>query len=204
MKCMSTTLRSLCVLTPLVLAVTGIESRYLKDWWLENLVVGALLLALALAHKRLPLSNFSYLMLFAFLCAHEYGALYSYSDTPAGDWMKVWLHSDRNDFDRLIHLLFGLMLTVPVYEMWNTVVRPQGWLVYVLPIQSIVTASAIYEVLEWVVASVVDPASGAEFIGAQGDEWDSPKDMALAALGSLAAMAIIGTVRLVRAGRRRG
>ena len=81
---MSRLLRTLCVLLPLVLAVTGFRSRILADWWLENLVVFAALLALALAYKRVPLSNFSWLLIFLFLCAHEYGAFYSYSDVPVG------------------------------------------------------------------------------------------------------------------------
>jgi uncharacterized membrane protein YjdF len=64
MKDMSVTLRALCVLTPLVMAVPGFRSNPLADWWLENLAVFAVLLAMAAAYKYLPLSNLSYLLLF--------------------------------------------------------------------------------------------------------------------------------------------
>jgi putative membrane protein len=53
------------------MAITGFQSSLLADWWLENLVVFVLLLGMALAHKRLQLSNLSYLLLFVFLCTHE-------------------------------------------------------------------------------------------------------------------------------------
>ena len=194
MRGMSATLRALCVLTPLVMAVTGFRSDLLADWWLENPVVFAVLLGMSLAYKHLPLSNTSYLLLFVFLCAHEYGAAYRYSSAPLGEWMKPWLHSERNHYDRLVHFLFGLLLTLPVYETFRILTRLRGRLAYLLAFQCVLAASAIYEILEWVVASRVDPGLGLEFIGAQGDVWDSPEDMAMAAAGSLIAVALIAGV----------
>ena len=193
---MSVTLRALCVLTPLVMAVTGFRSDLLADWWLENLVVFVLLLGMAAAYKHLPLSNASYLLLFVFLCAHEYGALYRYSSAPLGEWMKPWLGTERNHYDRLVHFLFGLLLTLPVYETFRIITRLRGGILYVLAFQCVLATSATYEILEWVVASRVSPELGLEFIGAQGDAWDSPEDMAMAAVGSLIAVALIASVGL--------
>ncbi len=42
---------------------------------------------------------------------------------------------------------------------------------------------ALYEVAEWVVAGLVDPRLGLEFIGAQGG-WDAAKDMGIAFVGA--------------------
>jgi putative membrane protein len=112
----SVTLRALCVLTPLVLAIPGFRSQILADWWLENLVVFVFLLALALSWRLTRLSNTSYLLLFLFLCAHEYGALWSYSNVPLGELAKPFLHTDRNHYDRLVNFLFGLLITYPAYE----------------------------------------------------------------------------------------
>jgi hypothetical protein len=48
----------------------------------------------------------------------------------------------------------------------------------------------VYEVVEWLVAAIVDPAAGTAFLGTQGDEWDAQKDMALALAGGLAGAAL--------------
>jgi putative membrane protein len=45
--------------------------------------------------------------------------------------------------------------------------------------------SLIYELIEWLAASVVAPEVGQAYLGTQGDVWDAQKDMALATLGSL-------------------
>lgn len=184
-------IRALCVLTPLVLAITGFNAHVLADWWLENLVVFVFLLGVALGNRRLGLSNTSFLFLFLFLCAHEYGAFYAYSEAPLGEWAKPILHTNRNHFDRLVHFLFGLLLTLPFREVFDRAAGLRGWLRYLLPVQCIMALSAVYEIIEWLVAVNVDPVLGAEFVGAQGDEWDSPEDMAMALAGTSLAVAIM-------------
>jgi putative membrane protein len=180
------------------MAAAGFRSQALADFWLENAAVAVVLLGLVLAHKRLPLSNLSYLLIFAFLCAHEYGASYRYVEAPIGEWMKPWFGSSRNHYDRLVHFLFGLLITLPVYEAAVLLVRVRGWLSYLLPVQFVMMGSAFYEITEWVVAVNVDPALGVEFIGAQGDLWDSSKDMAIAMVGALTAVSILAIVKAFR------
>jgi putative membrane protein len=51
--------------------------------------------------------------------------------------------------------------------------------VYFLVVQFVMALGALYEVAAWIVAGAVDPQSGLEFIGAQGDGWDAAKDMGL-------------------------
>jgi putative membrane protein len=45
--------------------------------------------------------------------------------------------------------------------------------------------SAIYEVLEWLLAIIAAPEVADRHNGQQGDAWDAQKDMALAIVGSL-------------------
>lgn len=191
-------LRVLCVLLPVMMAAAGFRAQALADFWLENAVVALVLLGLVLAHKRLPLSNLSYLLIFIFLCAHEYGASYRYVEAPIGEWMKPWFGASRNHYDRLVHFLFGLLITVPVYEAAGLLLRVRGWLSYLLPVQFVMMGSALYEIMEWIVAVNVDPGLGIEFIGAQGDPWDSSKDMAIALVGALAAVSMLATVKAFR------
>ena len=55
---------------------------------------------------------------------------------------------------------------------------------------SAITYSGSFEILEWIVARVVDPKAGAAYLGTQGDEFGSQKDVALAASGALIALGL--------------
>lgn len=182
-------IRAICVLLPLVFAISGFNARLVADFWLENLVVFVALLILALEHRKFPLSSASWLTIFVFLCAHEYGAMYGYSDTPLGEWAKDWLHTTRNHYDRLVHFLYGVLITWPIIESNRN--RGRRW-PSLDALQWILATSALYEILEWLVASIVASDLAAEFVGAQGDAFDSPKDMAAAGLGSLLAVLTSG------------
>jgi putative membrane protein len=58
--------------------------------------------------------------------------------------------------------------------------------------------SSCYEMAEAGMASILTPERGEEFVGMQGDIWDSQKDMLMAGLGSLLAMIIVAAVRYCR------
>ena len=74
------------------------------DWALENALVCCFILALIWSYRKLPLSDLSYLCILVYLVLHEWGAHYKYSDVPLGEWMKVWLHTHRNHYDRIVAL----------------------------------------------------------------------------------------------------
>lgn len=175
--------RLLCLAVPLVMAVSAFDSEMMIDWWLENALVFVLLAALIYNHRLLPLSNLAYWQIFVFLCFHEWGAHHKYADVPLGEWIKPWFQTTRNHYDRVMHLLYGLTFTHPMFEFFSR--RATGWIRYALPLQAILATSATYEIIEWGVASTVNPEIGTEFVGAQGDPWDAEKDMALALGGSL-------------------
>ena len=46
-----------------------------------------------------------------------------------------------------------------------------------LPVFTVTACSAIYEMVEALTASVVDPKAGTAFLGSQGDIWDAQQDM---------------------------
>jgi putative membrane protein len=52
------------------------------------------------------------------------------------------------------------------------------------------SASHIYELIEWGAAEIFGGELGAAYVGTQGDEWDAQKDMALATLGTFVGVAI--------------
>jgi putative membrane protein len=187
-----------------VILISAYRPEKVYDWFLENSLVFIFLAVMSMAYRRLPLSQISYLCLFAFLAFHEWGAHYKYSDVPLGEWMKPWLHTQRNHYDRVAHFSYGLLCGYPMQEWFMRTAVVRGVFVnnawrYILPIQMTLAFSAIYEMLEALMASILTPERGEEFVGMQGDMWDSQKDMFMAGIGAVAAMAIVAVVRHRRA-----
>jgi putative membrane protein len=109
--------------------------------------------------------------------------------------MKPMLGTTRNHFDRVMHFNYGFMLGYPVQE-W--LMRSAGvhrkWR-YSLPVAVILAFSALYEMAETGMALILTPERGEEFVGMQGDMWDAQKDMAMAGLGVVLAMVVVGVAR---------
>jgi len=169
------------------------------DWALENAAISFGVFLAIITYRRLPLSDLSYLLLLIFLCLHEWGAHYKYSDVPLGEWMKPWLHTTRNHFDRVAHFSFGLLFSYPMREISIRVLRVTGRWRYYLPVECTLALSAIYEMLEAGMASILSPERGEEFVGMQGDIWDSQEDMFVAGIGSVVAVSILWLIQKRRA-----
>jgi len=171
----------------------GWEPHDHGDWLLENLIAAPVAVALVVYRRRLPFTTPSWLLLFAFLALHEVGSHYTYSLVPWMQWSRDLLgwapDWERNQYDRVVHLAFGLMLTRPIRELLATRLAASPLLLRLLPICVVMTLSAGYELLEWAAARIADPDLGIAFVGAQGDIWDAQKDMALALGGSCFATA---------------
>jgi putative membrane protein len=188
-------LQVLCVAMAAVLLITGYRPERVFDWWLENLTAMTFMAVLALTYRRLALSELSYLLIFIYLSMHEWGAEYKYSDVPLGEWMKPWLGTTRNHYDRVMHFSYGLLLAYPMQEWFMRVVGVTSRWRYLLPVESTLAFSACYEMLEAFAASVLSPQRGEEFVGMQGDMWDSQEDMFMAGLGAVTAVIVIAAVR---------
>jgi putative membrane protein len=196
-------LHLLCLAMAAVIVITGYRPEKVFDWWLENATALTFLAVLALTYRRLPLSDLSYLLIFVYLSMHEWGAEYKYSDVPLGEWMKPWLHTTRNHYDRVMHFSYGLLLSYPMQEWFMRVVGVTSRWRYLLPVEMTLAFSACYEMLEAFAASVLTPERGEEFVGMQGDMWDSQKDMFMAGLGAITAMIVIAAVRTALSRRRK-
>jgi putative membrane protein len=178
--------------------ISGYRPEKTFDWALENVAISIGVLVAVISYRRIPLSDVSYLSLLVFLCLHEWGAHYKYSDVPLGEWMKPWLHTTRNHYDRVCHFSFGLMFSYPMQEVAIRVLRVTGPWRYYLPVECTLALSAIYEMAEAGMASILSPERGEEFVGMQGDMWDSQEDMFMAGLGSIVAMVAIYQIRKYR------
>jgi putative membrane protein len=164
------------------------------DWLLENLLVIAFVPVLPLTYARFQFSRTSYVLIFLFLVMHAYAAHYTYSLTPFGFWLQEQLGETRNHFDRIVHFSFGLLLTFPLREVGVRVLGLRSGWSYAVPALVILGISGAYEIVEYWAARMVDPELGTAFLGTQGDEWDSQKDMRLALAGSLVSLALSAAV----------
>lgn len=187
------------------LAVTtwsGYAPWHRADWLLENILCLLALPVLWAIYRRLPFSMLSWSLVFSFLCLHQLGAHYTYSEVPYDAWwqsltghsLNQWFGWDRNHFDRMVHVLYGFLLAYPIREIFLHLMQVRGFWSYFLPLDLTLSSSALYELIEWAAAGVFGGELGAAYLGTQGDPWDAQKDMALAAGGALLAMLITAVV----------
>lgn len=159
-------------------------------WVMENLLVAVLLAALLASYRSFRLSRGATVALFVFLTLHEIGAHYSYAKVPYdAAWMRLTGRSldqtlgfERNQFDRLVHFSYGLLLARPWREVVVAVTGLRAWRASYLALEFVLASSAAYELMEWIGG---DYLHGVDIVGAQDDFWDAQKDMALATLGAL-------------------
>ena len=178
------------------------------DWLLENALLLAGFIVLVVTRKMLPLSGISYTAILVFFCLHTIGAHYTYAEVPydaafkslTGHSFDAMVGWRRNNYDRIVHFSYGLLLAYPIRELFLRVANVRGFWVYFLPLDLTMSTSMLYELIEWLSAVAFGGDLGAAFLGSQGDEWDAQKDMALASLGALIAMTITA---LVNAGYQR-
>ena len=174
--------------------VSAIKPEIPEDWFLENLLVFILVALLITSYRWLAFSDWSYLFILVLLSLHECGAHYQYSAAVPGEWMKSIFHTERNHYDRLVHFSFGLLLAYPQREILMRKVGLRGAWLNVLPIFTTLALSAMYEMIEALVATIVDPTDAAAFLGSQGDQWDSQEDMFMALSGAVMSMMVVALV----------
>jgi putative membrane protein len=184
----------------LALAVAPVSR---EDWLLENLLVFVFVPLLIATRRRLRFSNTSYVCLFLFFSLHAVGAHYTYSMVPydrwfaalAGSSLSDLLHWQRNHYDRVVHFLYGGLMLPPAMELLDRYAPARGAWRWIIPVLFLMSHSVIYEIVEWLAASLVAPDLGAAYLGTQGDQWDAQKDMALAAAGAMLSMLVLRVAR---------
>jgi putative membrane protein len=155
------------------------------NWMLASVIPALLVGALVAGRRALRLTGVSYAMIGAFLTLHTVGAHYTYAQMPLGHELAMLLGNGRNDYDRVVHFAFGLLLASAIRDLFVRVANVRGFLRYYLPVVTIVGLSGLWEILESWVAQLVSPELGAAYLGSQGDVWDAQKDMAAALYGAL-------------------
>ena len=175
-----------------LLGIAPASDRF--TWLLENLPVLILLPVLISMHRQRPLTPLLCRLLAVHALILMVGGHWTYAAVPAGDWVKDWLGLARNPYDRLGHLAQGF---IPVILMRELCLRREITLRGLFGGTFLVLAalgfSACYEVIEWQ-AAVWAGGAADDFLGAQGDVWDTQWDMACCGIGAV--LALLGLARM--------
>ena len=167
-------------------------------WLLASILPALFVIVLIATYRLFPLSPASYALITVFLTLHTVGVHYTYADVPAGAWLQEALHLSRNHFDRIVHFSFGFLFAYPLEELFRLTGAVRGWLVYYLPVMTVLGLSGLWEIIESWVAGAVHPELGITYLGSQGDIWDAQKDMAAALYGSLLCVTVLALARVRR------
>jgi len=173
---------SLVFLVVFIWSAIGPKDYY--TWALEvaPAVIGAIILIVT--RSRFPLTTLLYVLILAHCLVLMVGGHYTYAEVPFGDWVKNVTGGDRNNYDKLGHLMQGLVPAVIARELLIrlSVVSSPAWRnLFILSI--CLGFSAFYELIEWWVALLSDEAAES-FLGTQGYVWDTQSDMFWALIGA--------------------
>ena len=187
--------RSLCLLglaVTLAAAVAAIGARSVGVWALEVLPVAIVLPVLWCTRNRLRFTPLVYGLIALHCLVLIIGAHWTYEHVPVGDWLNEALGWKRNNYDRLGHFAQGFVPAIVIREvLLRRTELTSRRLVAVLALFIAMGASAIYEVIEMLLA-VTGSAAGR--VDAQGDIWDPEWDMFFCLCGATASLVMLSRV----------
>lgn len=177
----------LAAATLALLGLTGYRPYDRATWLLEVLPVLIALPLLALTWRRYPLTTLLYVCIFIHGVILMVGGMYTYARVPVGFQVAEWLHLQRNPYDKLGHLFQGFAPALIAREILlrGAYVRGRKMLFFLVTCV-VLSISATYELLEWWTALAFGQGAD-DFLGTQGDPWDTQSDMFCALLGALLA-----------------
>ena len=178
-----------CTAVSLVLLlVSGIAPYDRLTWVMEVLPVMMVLPILWASARRFPLTELLYVLIALHGAVLILGGAYTYARVPLGFWVQDYFSLARNPYDKLGHFMQGFVPALAAREVLlrGGYVRGRGMLNF-LVICVVLAVSASYELVEWLAAVVMGQGAD-EFLGTQGDPWDTQSDMAFALLGAVTAL----------------
>ena len=185
----------LSVITLLLLAAlihSGISPYDRTTWLMEVAPVLIVLPLLWLTHRRYPLTPLLYTLIFFHALILIFGGMYSYARVPLGFEVQQWLDLGRNPYDKLGHFFQGLVPALVAREILLRGGYVQGRKMLSFVVCCIALAiSAVYELIEWWAALALGQGAD-EFLGIQGDPWDTQSDMFCALLGAMCGLLLFG------------
>ncbi|MEN9490128.1 MAG: hypothetical protein RJA63_577 [Pseudomonadota bacterium] len=187
--------RQICLVQAAVviaaLIVTGVATRDRLTWLLEVLPVLIALPLMAGSYRRFPLTPLLYWVIACHALVLIVGGFWTYAHVPLGFWVQDLFSLSRNPYDKLGHFMQGL---TPALLTREILIRRGylrvGKMAAFLAICVAGAFSACYELIEWGAAVALGQGAD-EFLGTQGDPWDTQSDMLMALIGASVAMSVL-------------
>ncbi len=173
------------------LVVSGVKPYDRATWWLEVAPVLIALPILVATHQRYPLTGLLYFLIAVHALVLIYGGAYTYARVPLGFWLQEALGFERNPYDRIGHFMQGFVPAMIAREILvrGGFVNGRRMLAFVCVCIAL-AVSAFYELIEWWAALLFGQGAH-EFLGTQGDPWDTQADMFFALLGASASLFLL-------------
>ena len=161
--------------------------------WVFEIVPGGIgVIALAAASSRFRFSSLVYAVVAVHFVILAAGAKYTYAEMPWFNWLRDTFHLSRNYFDRVGHVFQGVTVALVTREiLLRCTAIGCGRILAFLSICVALAFSAFYELVEWRWVVLFYPNQGTQWLGMQGDPWDTQWDMCMALCG---AMLVVGTL----------
>ncbi|GAB2882599.1 DUF2238 domain-containing protein [Uliginosibacterium flavum] len=167
---------------------SGIAPFDRVTWVMEVLPAAIVLVVLGATYKRFPLTDLLYVLIALHALVLILGGAYTYARVPLGFWLQDLFELARNPYDRLGHLMQGFVPALAAREVLlrGGYIKGRRMAAF-LCICVAMAVSAVYELIEWWAALALGQGAD-EFLGTQGDQWDTQWDMFLALIGASSAM----------------
>ncbi len=186
--------RTLFIATALLMAglvVSGFQPYDRMTWLLEVAPIMIIMPVLWATRGRFPLTPLLYACIFAHAIVLMVGGAYTYARVPLGFQIADWLGLQRNPYDKIGHFFQGFVPALAAREILIRGQRVRGPRMLAFIVVCIVLAiSASYELVEWAAALALGQGAD-EFLGTQGDPWDTQSDMFLALIGAVSALTLL-------------
>ncbi|MBI5632865.1 MAG: DUF2238 domain-containing protein [Nitrospirae bacterium] len=179
------------IILSFLLLISGISPFDRATWLMEVAPIFIACPVLALTYRRFPLTSLLYGLIFVHAIILIVGGAYTYARVPFGFWLQDLLSLTRNPYDKIGHFAQGLVPALMAREIFlRGSYLANRKMAGFLSMCVAMAISAWYELIEWGAALVLGQGA-TEFLGTQGDQWDTQSDMFLAFLGALVAIAVL-------------
>jgi len=178
-----------------LLALSGFRPYDRPTWALEVAPVVIALPVLWVTYRRFPLTTLLYVCIFAHALILMLGGAYTYARVPLGFQIAEIFDLQRNPYDRIGHFFQGFVPALVAREILirGEYVRSRKMLAFIV-VCMVLAVSATYELTEWGVALAIGQGA-VEFLGTQGDPWDTQADMFFALIGAITALALLARIQ---------
>jgi putative membrane protein len=175
-----------------VFAWSAISPTDRLTWVMEVLPAVIALVLLMATRARYPLTRIAYWLIALHAVVLIVGGRYTYAHVPFGFWLQDVFGFSRNPYDRIGHFMQGFVPAIVTREiLLRSTPLVRGAMTFFLVCCVCLAVSAFYEFIEWWAALALGQGAS-EFLGTQGDPWDTQWDMFLALVGATVAQLVLG------------